>query len=197
MGVLGYHPTKLPKNIGRHPLIWALALGLRKSASTFFFMDEGVDSGKILCQKDFDILPSDNARKLYNKVVNIALLQIENFLPKLNNKTFHLVEQNNEKSNLWRKRSHADGRIDFRMTSKAIYDLVRALSEPYIGAHINYKNKDIIIWDVNIVENYDANIEHGKVIDVQDGKILVKTYDSAIEISRHQFKEIPKIGEYL
>ena len=131
------------------------------------------------------------------KVVNIALLQIENFLPKLNNKTFHLVEQNNEKSNLWRKRSYADGRIDFRMTSKAIYDLVRALSEPYIGAHINYKNKDIIIWDVNIVENYDANIEHGKVIDVQDGKILVKTYDSAIEISRHQFKEIPKIGEYL
>ena len=95
------------------------------------------------------------------------------------------------------ERSHADGRIDFRMTSKAIYDLVRALSEPYIGAHINYKNKDIIIWDVNIVENYDANIEHGKVIDVQDGKILVKTYDSAIEISRHQFKEIPKIGEYL
>lgn len=36
MGVLGYHPAKLPQNRGRHPLIWALALGLKKSASTFF-----------------------------------------------------------------------------------------------------------------------------------------------------------------
>ena len=51
-------------------------------------MDEGVDSGKILCQKDFDILPSDNARKLYNKVVNIALLQIENFYQNLTIKHF-------------------------------------------------------------------------------------------------------------
>ena len=89
-------------------------------------------------------MPSDNARKLYNKVVNIALLQLRIFYQNFNNKTFHLVEQNNEKSNLWRKRSHADGRIDFRMTSKAIYDLVRALSEPYIGAHINYKIKILL-----------------------------------------------------
>ena len=39
MGVLGFHPSKLPKNRGRHPLIWALALGLKKSASTFFFYE--------------------------------------------------------------------------------------------------------------------------------------------------------------
>ena len=37
MGVLGFHPSELPKNRGRHPLIWALALGLKKSASTFFY----------------------------------------------------------------------------------------------------------------------------------------------------------------
>ena len=37
MGVLGFHPSKLPQNRGRHPLIWTLALGLKKSASTFFF----------------------------------------------------------------------------------------------------------------------------------------------------------------
>jgi len=51
MGVLGFHPSELPKNRGRHPLIWALVLGLKKSASTFFFMNEGIDSGEILSQK--------------------------------------------------------------------------------------------------------------------------------------------------
>tara|TARA_A100001015_G_C14854974_1_gene657990 strand:+ start:634 stop:1041 length:408 start_codon:yes stop_codon:yes gene_type:complete len=38
LGVLGYHPARLPENRGRHPLIWALALGLKKTASTFFFI---------------------------------------------------------------------------------------------------------------------------------------------------------------
>ena len=86
MGVLGFHPTKLPQNRGRHPIIWSLALGLKKSASTFFFMDEGADSGKILSQKNFEILDSDDAQSLYDKFVNIALLQIENFLPQLKKK---------------------------------------------------------------------------------------------------------------
>lgn len=86
MGVLGFHPSKLPKNRGRHPLIWALVLGLKKSASTFFFMDEGIDSGRILSQKDFDILSTDDAQTLYHKLINIAFLQIEEFLPQLKKK---------------------------------------------------------------------------------------------------------------
>ena len=34
MGVVGFHPAALPANRGRHPLIWALVLGLKKTAST-------------------------------------------------------------------------------------------------------------------------------------------------------------------
>ena len=80
IGVVGYHPTKLPKNRGRHPLIWALALGLKESASTFFFMDEGVDTGDILSQVDFEISYQDNAQSIYDKVTDIALSQIEKFV---------------------------------------------------------------------------------------------------------------------
>ncbi|MEO1942807.1 MAG: formyltransferase family protein, partial [Candidatus Thioglobus sp.] len=83
MGVVGYHPTALPKNRGRHPLIWALVLGLEKSASTFFFMDEGADTGDILSQVGFEISYQDDAQSIYKKVVNIALAQIEEFVPKL------------------------------------------------------------------------------------------------------------------
>ena len=36
MGVLGYHPTKLPKNRGRHPLIWALALESKEKCFNIF-----------------------------------------------------------------------------------------------------------------------------------------------------------------
>ena len=197
MGVLGFHPSKLPQNRGRHPLIWTLALGLKKSASTFFFMDEGADSGEILSQKDFDILSTDDAQILYDKFVNIALLQIEEFLPQLEKKTYQTIKQNDETSNAWRKRVKTDGQIDFRMASQAIYNLVRALSNPYVGAHINYKDKEIIVWKVEIIENKQHNIESGKVLDISEDKILVKTYDGAIKITHHEFKKLPNVGEYL
>ena len=55
MGVVGYHPAKLPQNRGRHPIIWSLALGLKHSASTFFFIQNGVDNGDIISQHPFEI----------------------------------------------------------------------------------------------------------------------------------------------
>ena len=61
LGVIGFHPTLLPYNKGRHPLIWAKVLGLQKSGTTFFFMDEGADTGDILSQEVFEIDFEDDA----------------------------------------------------------------------------------------------------------------------------------------
>jgi methionyl-tRNA formyltransferase len=197
MGIVGYHPAKLPQNRGRHPLIWSLILGLKKSASTFYFMDEHADSGDILSQTDFDISRSDDAQTLYTKVTRIALSQIEKFVPQLVHNNYEKVPQNHAIANTWRKRSNMDGKIDFRMSSETIYNLVRGLSKPYIGAHIEYKKKDIIVWKVKMIENKQNNIESGKVVTSCKNSFLVKTCDGAVEILEHEFKELPEIGEYL
>jgi methionyl-tRNA formyltransferase len=197
MGVIGYHPAKLPKNRGRHPLIWALALGLEKSASTFFFMDKGADTGDILSQVDFEISYQDDARNLYDKVVNIALIQIEGFIPALEKGTYTRNKQNEKESNGWRKRNELDGEIDFRMNSRSIYNLTRALTKPYVGAHIKFNETNYSVWKVKESNDFQENIEPGKVLRVFDKIFVVKSYDGAIEIIEHDFKEMPKVGEYL
>lgn len=197
MGVIGYHPAKLPQNRGRHPLIWVLVLGVKKSASTFFFMEEGADNGDILSQIKFDISYEDDASTLYQKVISIALEQIKIFVPQLQAKKYARVKQNHNLSNTWRKRGKPDGIIDFRMSSRAIYNLVRGLTKPYIGANVIYKGKDIIIWKVEEVKIDMNNIEPGKILDIQDDRPLVKSYDGAILISEHEFIDLPKVGEYL
>ena len=65
MGIIGVHPALLPQNRGRHPLIWVLVMGLRESGLSFFFMDDGVDSGPILSQKRFEITNNDTANTIY------------------------------------------------------------------------------------------------------------------------------------
>ena len=197
MGVVGYHPAKLPKNRGRHPLIWALALGLKESASTFFFMDEGADTGDMLSQVDFEISYQDDARNLYDKVVETALIQIEEFIPALEKDTYIRIKQNEKESNSWRKRNELDGEIDFRMNSRSIYNLTRALTRPYVGAHIKFNEINYSVWKVKESNDFQENIEPGKVLRVFDKIFVVKSYDGAIEIIEHDFKEMPKVGEYL
>lgn len=197
MGILGFHPAKLPQNRGRHPVTWALVLGLDKTASTFFFLKEGTDDGDILSQKEIQINYEDNARTLYDKVVAVALEQIEEFLFKLQNKEFHTVPQEHSQANYWRKRGREDGKIDFRMTSTAIYNLVRGLTRPYVGSHIIYEGRQIKIWAVEEVKLDLNNIEYGKVLDVKGNRVLVRCGHNAILLTEHEFDKLPEAGEYL
>lgn len=173
-GIIGYHPAALPANRGRHPLIWALVLGLKKTASTFFFMDEGADTGDILSQKEIAITEQDDARSLYDKVLQTALNQMEEFLPQLAMNSFERIKQNDQIANVWRKRGPADGQIDWRMSAQSIHNLVRGLAKPYIGAHFMVDGAEIKVWKTRIVLEYTVNIEPGKVLLQKNGQLVVK-----------------------
>ena len=110
---------------------------------------------------------------------------------------FKRVKQNHASSNVLRKRTVHDGKIDFRIPSRGIYNLVRGLTKPYIGAHIELQGKNISVWKVKEIENNQKNIEPGKVISTNKQSFVVKCFDNAIEIIEHEFKILPKIGEYL
>lgn len=180
LGVVGYHPAALPANRGRHPLIWALVLGLEKSASTFFFMDAGADSGDIISQREIVIDDDDDARSLYGKVINCALGQIEELIPQLATGTYQRHKQDPSLANTWRKRGHADGQIDWRMSAHSIQNLVRGLAKPYVGAHFIVDGQEVKVWHAAVVADVPKNIEPGKVLMLMDSRPIVKCGEDAI-----------------
>ncbi|MDC0637000.1 formyltransferase family protein [Flavobacteriaceae bacterium] len=199
MGVVGFHPTLLPNNRGRHPLIWAKALGLDKSGNTFFFMDEGADTGDILSQKPFKINKEDDASSLYQKMVDLAIIQIPEFHDQLKSGNYPRISQDKNAGNTWRKRSIKDGLIDFRLSTQQICNLVRALTKPYVGAHIGIEKKNYVVWKVEEgeAESLAINIEPGKVLSIVENKIQIKTGDGSVWLVNHELKALPKIGTYL
>ncbi len=196
-GVIGFHPAYLPQNRGRHPIIWALALGLKETAVSFFFMDEGADTGDLLSQKKIAIANEDDAKSLYDKIMDSALKQIESFLPDLTAGTNNRLRQDHRLANYWRKRTKDDGKIDFRMSSRSVYNLVRALTRPYPGAHIEYKTKEIKIWKAEEIPCDRNNFEPGKVLSATLGGVDVKCGEGAIRLIEHNFNELPLKEDYL
>ena len=199
LGVIGFHPAKLPENRGRHPIIWALALGLKETASTFFKMDSGADSGAILSQENIEITPDDNASTLYAKILTVAEKQVYRFTIDLAKGTHRLEVQDQKQATYWRKRSRKDGLIDWRMHADTVNNLVRALTRPYPGAEFIYKDNYVQVWDSEVEEiDYPSNVEPGRVLEVNSQYIVVKCAEvTAIRIKNMNPKISLQIGDYL
>src|SRR5215208_6009965 len=74
-GVLNLHPSYLPYNRGWHTPTWAILDGTPAGAS-LHYVDESLDTGDLVCQKQAEIDPSDTAHTLYAK---LKLLEVQVF----------------------------------------------------------------------------------------------------------------------
>ena len=197
LGVIGFHPAALPANRGRHPLIWALVLGLTETSSTFFFMDEGADSGDILSQVSLPIAPTDDAGTLYERVTEVAMGQIRDFVPRLDDGSFQRLRQDAHLANVWRKRGPLDGRIDWRMAAVSIHNLVRGLTRPYVGAHFDYQGREIKVWRTEVEPCVPANLEPGKILAADECGVLIKAGIGGIRLREIEPRVTLEIASYL
>ena len=185
---IGYHPTLLPMNKGRHPIIWAIVLGLKFTGSSFFEIINRIDSGKVLSQKKVKISKGETSTSLYKKLIFIAKKQLKALLKKIDSNSFTKKKSNYKiYSNYWRKRNFEDGIIDFRQSSKSIIRLVNALKYPYPNASIEINGKFIKVKDCKLKKpgrrNYE-NLEPGRILktDYHMNLIDVKCNDALLRI---------------
>lgn len=199
-GIVGYHPAMLPHNRGRHPIIWALVLGLDETASTFFAIDKTADTGDILSQIRVPINYEDDAQSLMDRLLEIGCRQVVELWRGLLSGKVNRIKQTIDSGNSWRKRGFADGQIDWRMSSRSIYNLVRALTKPYVGAHFILTNGDIIkVWKVTEIQDSNdtyQNIEPGKILDVKSNYFVVKAGENLIRVDNCDPVKL-NVGDYL
>lgn len=199
LGIVGYHPSLLPRNRGHHPIVWALALGLDETGSTLFLLDEGIDSGDIVSQRRVPILPDDDASALYERLTRVVIEQVIDITIELADGRLRAVPQDPALATVWRKRHERDGEIDWRMTAAGVHNLVRALTRPYVGAHAMVSGRAVKIWKAALPQNVDVqrDIEPGRVLAVHGRRFTVRCGDAALEILDHDLESIPPVGRCL
>lgn len=199
LGAVGYHPTLLPKNRGRHPIIWTIALGLKETGSTFFKLTELPDAGDILNQKKLKLDEFENAYSLYRKLITLGKSQVIEMTNMLMTNSIVPIKQNESEATTWRKRSKRDGLIDWRMDAQTILRLINALTKPYVGAHFEFNDQDIIVWEAEILNDRDVtDVEPGKVISVgSHNQFTIKTSNNLLKVNCFEGEFIPKVGMYL
>lgn len=197
-GIVGYHPALLPRNRGRHPIIWAIVLGLKETGSSFFIMDKGTDSGDIISQVKVKIKKSDDACSIYKNLSSVAVKQIDEICRALVLNKLQRKKQNNKLATYLRKRTAADGKIDWRMSFDQISRLVRALVPPYPGAFFIYGDREYKVFTVRKSnKKNDKFTEPGKIIQKGSASITVKCGDCFLEMPNFKESVEFQVGDYL
>ena len=121
-GTIGFHPTLLPKNRGPAPIINTILNGVKKSGVTMFYLDEGLDSGDIIGQAEFEIADNDYASDVYEKVIDGGKKLVKQFLPLLAKGEAPRIPQNESEATFFEKRTLKGNEINLdEETPEQIY----------------------------------------------------------------------------
>lgn len=144
--VVGYHPAPLPRLRGRAVIPWTILLDEKITASSLFWIDDGVDSGPVLAQRFFHVAPGETAATLYAKHMAALDTMLRELLPRLAQGSVPGEPQDERVATWATRRRPGDGRIDWRQPAEQIERLVRAVSHPYPGAFTDADGDRITIW---------------------------------------------------
>ena len=84
LGVLCFHPSMLPRHRGGDAVYWTFKMGDTNSGVTWFWIDEGIDTGPIAIQEAIPIPAESSPSKLYyERLVPLGAKLFEALLEKL------------------------------------------------------------------------------------------------------------------
>lgn len=131
LGTFNLHASLLPDYRGAAPINFAIINGEKKTGVTTFFINEKIDEGNILLQKELDILPDENAGNLHNRLMEIGADLVVKTLNQLaeGNITETPQPDVSEPKNAF-KIFKEDTIIDWKQNSEAIHNFIRGMS-PY------------------------------------------------------------------
>jgi len=176
-GCINIHASLLPEYRGGAPIHHAVIDGKNKTGITIMYMNEKMDEGDILYQKEIDILKEDNTSSMFNKLSILGSSMIKEFIPKLVNGEITPIKQDNTKATYAYNITKEDEKIDFNDTALNIYNKIRGLSE-VPGSYAFLDNKRVKIFNSRIGSKTNGDI--GEIIEVLEDGIGVRTKDSEI-----------------
>jgi methionyl-tRNA formyltransferase len=191
LGAFNMHGSLLPKYRGRAPINWAVLHGETRIGMTLHRMVKEPDAGAIVDQEGVTIGPRDTAEEAFRKVLPCAQKILSRQIGALLAGRAVETPQDASQATYFGGRKPEDGRIDWTRGSREVFNLVRAVTDPYPGAFTDVGPSRLMVW---WAEPDAASLEGkrgrpGEVLSL--APLIVATGDGAIELARTEWRGEP------
>ena len=178
-GTFNLHASLLPHYRGAAPINWAIINGEKESGVTTFFLDEEIDTGKIIMRAKENIKEEDTAGDLYERLMKdgadltlktVRAIETGNYTPEDQS----AFVKSSEKLKPAPKIFKDDCKINWKKKAEDVYDFIRGLS-PYPTAWTEIKKENETL-SLKIFRTSKEIAEHQNEISsiITDGKTFLK-----------------------
>jgi len=145
IGWINLHGSLLPKYRGAAPMQWAIANGEARTGLTTMNIEAGLDTGPMLLKYRAPIGPDETAPELSARLAEAGAPLIAETLRRLDRGEITPEPQDSSQATLARPLKKEDGRIDWSLSARKIYNRIRGF-DPWPGAFTTFRGKTCHVW---------------------------------------------------
>jgi len=183
LACLNLHASLLPRWRGAAPIQAAIAAGDCETGITVMYMDEGLDTGDVLLQRNVEILPNDTGESLHDRLAQIAPEALLESLRLLAAGNAPRTPQDNAHATYAPKLKREHGLIDWSESADAIERKIRAYN-PWPGAFMKLDRQNLKVFSASVV---DLNGQPGEVLR-NDKDLIVAAGKGALSLAEVQLE---------
>lgn len=191
-GNINLHASLLPRWRGAAPIQWAVAAGDTVTGNTTMRIDEGLDTGDMLLQREMPIAPDQTAADLFPLLAEQGAGLMVETLAGLETGTILPLKQDDSKATLAPILTREEGHIDFTRTAAEIYNRWRGF-QPWPGAYATLAGKKLAVHRLIPLEQ-KTRLQPGE-IQIESGRFFVacgqETQLEILELQMEGKKRMP------
>ncbi len=156
-GCINLHASLLPKYRGAAPIQWAVLNGDKVTGVSTMYMNEKMDEGDIILQKETEIGEYETTGELWDRLQIIGADLLVETVKQINKGIAPRIKQGKDFS-LAPMLNKQMAKIDFTKSMEEIKNKIYGLN-PIMGAYVIYNSKKIKLWKVEMLQNdYASNV---------------------------------------
>jgi methionyl-tRNA formyltransferase len=141
-GNINVHASLLPKYRGAAPVQWAIANGEKVTGVTTMLLNEGLDTGDILLQREAAVNDEDTAVTLAPTLASLGAELLVETLIGLERGKITPIPQDDSQATLAPILTKEDGLVDFNRKAVEIHNRLRGF-QPWPGAYTRFRRKNL------------------------------------------------------
>lgn len=181
-GCINAHVSLLPKYRGAAPMQRAIMEGESETGVTIMYMDEGLDTGDIICSESFPISEEDDFESIHDRSAEVGARLLSETIDSIASGTAVRTKQDDALATYAKKVEKEDCKIDFAFSAEVVGRRIRGVT-PIPGAFAYLNGKTLKICRAKVT---DGEGTPGEVLDVDssgEGSITVACSSGALLVT--------------
>jgi methionyl-tRNA formyltransferase len=181
LGILNSHFSLLPQWRGADPITFAILSGQPTTGVSIMLINEKLDEGPLLCQKDYPIPPDSTSPELTSDLIGLSGELLRSIVPKYFDGAVRPYPQDpSNKPSYSRKLTKDDGRIDWHKSAQQIEREIRAFAD-WPKSYTTLAGVEIVITKAAVA---NKNGNPGEIDHTDRKRLVIYCEQDAIDILR-------------